>query len=312
MGKISQYIAIARPDHWFKNVFMFPGIIFGILLTEELPNNWVLLLVVGLMSTCLIASANYVINEWLDRDFDKHHPKKKSRPSVTGTIDGRFVYLEYALLSICGLSLGALIGVNFLFFSFFLLVMGFLYNVPPFRTKEKIYLDVLSESLNNPLRFLLGWSIVEFNYMPPSSILLAYWMGGAFLMGIKRFTEYRFIGDPVKAGLYRRSFKYYTENTLLISSFFYALSSAFFLGVFLIKYRIEYLLILPFFSLLFAWYLSIGLSANSTAQNPEKLYQEKSFIGYLGLLCGVFVFLSFVDLPWLQFLLNRALVTWKL
>lgn len=310
MNKISQYIAIARPDHWFKNVFMLPGVIFGFLLTEELPNNWIMLLTVGFISTCLTASANYVINEWLDRDFDKHHPKKKFRPSVTGTLDARIVYLEYVLLSITGLSLAVFVGIHFFIFSCSLLGMGFLYNVPPFRTKERIYLDVLSESLNNPIRFLLGWTIVEFNYMPPSSILLAYWMGGAFLMGIKRFAEYRYIGDPVRAGLYRRSFKYYTENALLISSFFYALSSSFFLGIFLIKYRIEYLLILPFISLLFAWYLKIGLSADSSAQSPEKLYEETSFIGYLGLICSVFIFLSFVDLPWLQFLLNRALVTW--
>ena len=105
MEKIPHYIAIARPDHWFKNVFMLPGVIFGILLTEDLPANWVLLLVIGIFSTCLIASANYVINEWLDRDFDKHHPKKKSRPSVTGNLDVRIVYLEYVSLVICGLSL---------------------------------------------------------------------------------------------------------------------------------------------------------------------------------------------------------------
>ena len=97
------------------------------------------------------------------------------------------------------------------------------YNVRPFRAKDRPYLDVLSESLNNPLRLLLGWSVVLGNQLPPSSVLITYWMGGAFLMGIKRYAEYRAIGDPVAAGRYRRSFRRYTETTLLLSSFFYAL-----------------------------------------------------------------------------------------
>ena len=77
------------------------------------------------------------------------------------------------------------------------------------------------------------------------------------------------------AGLYRRSFQSYREDTLLISSFFYAMCAGFFLGVFLVKYRIELLLGLPFVALLFAWYLKIGMKPDSAAQHPERLYREK-------------------------------------
>ena len=82
-------------------------------------------------------------------------------------------------------------------------------------------------------------------FLPPASVLLAYWMGGAFLMAIKRYSEYRGIADPARAALYRRSFAFYSEQSLLLSGFFYALLSACFTGVFLIKYRIEFLLVLP-------------------------------------------------------------------
>lgn len=311
MKTLNAYLSIARLDHWFKNVFMIPGVLFGILLSGHLPAAWGVRLIVGIFSTCLISSANYVINEWLDRDFDKFHPKKTLRPSVDGRVVWYYVYLEYIVLALAGMWLASFISGQFYFFSGVFLVLGFFYNVPPMRTKERTYLDVLTESLNNPVRFILGWSIVEINYLPPSSVLLAYWMGGAFLMGIKRFAEYRYINDPEKAGLYRRSFKYYTESSLLISSFFYALSAAFFLGVFLIKYKIEYLLILPFFSLLFAWYLKIGLGKDSAVQSPEKLYRETSFMVYVAFLSLLFLFLTFAELPWLQFLLDRSLIKWK-
>jgi len=108
----------------------------------------------------------------------------------------------------------------------------FAYNVEPVRTKDRQYLDVLSESVNNPIRFLLGWFAVTGTIIPPGSVLLAYWTSGAFPMGTKRYSEYRRIANPVQAGLYRRSFERYTEASLLLSSFFYALCSAFLIGVF--------------------------------------------------------------------------------
>jgi len=301
------YLKIARFDHWFKNVFMLPGAALAVILTDIPVTRALGPMMIGILSVCFIASANYVINEWLDADFDRHHPVKKKRPSVGGyNIKARYVYCEYVIFIFLGLGLGFLLTIEFLIFLLALVIMGLIYNVRPFRSKDKIYLDVLSESINTPLRFLLGWSAIVSGSLPPSSSLLAYWMGGAFLMSVKRYAEYRFIDDPARAALYRKSFKSYTEEKLLISSFFYGLSSAFFLGIFLIKYRIEFLLSFPLFALLFAWYLAIGQKPHSPTQNPEKLYKEKKFIVYILFLCAVVMVLFFVDIPWLDILVQRV------
>ncbi len=313
------YVTIARPDHWFKNIFMLPGMFFAyVVYNTPLDMDLLLRIVVGVGATCLIASANYVINEFLDAEFDRYHPEKSKRTAVQRVLDPRFVYVEYALLAAAGLLLSLLISPHFMVIEAFLLFMGIMYNVRPFRTKERVYLDVLSESVNNPIRFALGWFIFvpaallpeltdpAWLIMPPTSILVAYWMGGAFLMGTKRFAEYRFIGDPERAGLYRRSFKYYTEENLLISMFFYALTSTFFLGIFLIKNRIELLISFPFFALLFAWYLKIGLRKNSPVQGPESLYKEKKFMAFLVFFSLLLCFLTFVDIEKLNWFLQRS------
>ena len=298
------YIRIARPDHWFKNIFMVPGIVLALILAPvEVSQIWVAVLI-GIASTCLVASANYTINEYLDAEFDRHHPTKKSRPGASGRLRADVVVIQYIVLSVLGLAMAYSVSLPFLYASIALLVMGILYNVKPFRTKDRTYLDVLSESINNPLRLLLGWFTVASVSFPPSSILISYWMGGAFLMAIKRFSEYRNIGDPAIAGTYRRSFKFYTEESLLISAFFYALTSVFFLGIFLIKYRIEFLLTFPMFALLFAWYLSLGLRENSPTQTPENLYKERGFVFYVFVLAIVVLILFFVDIPMLNVLLN--------
>ena len=127
-------------------------------------------------------------------------------------------------------------------------------------------------------------------------------------MATKRFAEFRLIGDPERAGLYRRSFRFYTENSLLISMFFYALTCAFFLGIFLVKNRIELLISFPFFALLFAWYLKIGLLKDSPVQGSEKLYTRKYFMTYVVLFSLLLVALMLIDIPWLNWLLRHSVV----
>src|SRR3546814_13859550 len=122
-------------------------------------------------------------------------------------------------------------------------------------------------------------------------------MGGAFLMTVKRFAEYRNItGSHGREALhlYRRSFRHYTEKRLLVVSFLYAQMAAFFLAVFLIKYRVEYLISFPLFALLFATYLWIGLKEDSTAQAPERLLKEPVLVTVVSGLVVVFVALPFM------------------
>ena len=305
---VKEYIAIARFDHWFKNIFVLPGTVFAAVLTHTSLAKLAWPLIIGLMSTCLVASANYVINEWLDAESDRFHPVKKNRPSVVGNLKAPFVYMEYVILAVAGFSLAMHVSLYFLIAAITLFVMGIIYNLKPFRTKDRVYLDVLSESFNNPIRLMLGWFIVTSNFLPPSSLVFGYWMGGTFLMAIKRYAEYRFINNTETAGLYRRSFQSYNEKKLLISAFFYANCASFFLGVFLVKYRVELLLTLPLFAILFTWYFYIGMRPNSPVQNPEHLYREKSLMAFMVFLFVMVGLVSYIDIPWLSRLLDSVII----
>jgi hypothetical protein len=179
-------------------------------------------------------------------------------------------------------------------------LQGLVYNVPPLRTKDKPYLDVLSESINNPLRLMIGWAAVDPTTLPPSSILLSYWLGGAFLMAAKRYSELREIVASHGRELlvrYRVSFAGYSEVSLNTSCFVYGLLSTFFLAVFLIKYRVEYLLLMPAVIALFGRYMVLAMRPNSSAQSPEKLFREHQLMSLLGLLAVLFVLTTWVDLP---------------
>jgi 4-hydroxybenzoate polyprenyltransferase len=301
---LQPYIRIARFDHWTKNVFVLPGFVFAIVERGPVGSSAILLFLAGILATGFVASANYVINEYLDSEFDLNHPLKCNRPGALGKLRADCVIGEYLCFALAGLWIAAGIGLCFFVCAALLLVMGILYNVQPMRTKDRYIFDVLSESINNPIRFALGWYILGDAPLPPSSILISYWMGGAFLMAMKRYAEFKTIGDPKIASRYRKSFAHYTGSSLLVAAFFYAQMCSLFLGVFLIKYRIEYVLAFPLVGLLFAEYLGLSLRANSAAQAPERLYRERGLmLAASGLAC-VLVVLMFVDIPQLHMLIE--------
>jgi decaprenyl-phosphate phosphoribosyltransferase len=301
------YVQIARVDHWFKNVFMLLGVILAVFYEPQVA-AWSSLvpLSVAVFATCLVASSNYVLNELLDGPNDRLHPEKQHRPVPSGRVRPALAYAEWLLLAAAGFGLALTLNWYFFASALWLWVMGIAYNVPPLRTKEWPYLDVLSESVNNPIRLLLGWFALVTGRFPPVSLAISYWMVGAFFMAMKRYAEYRHIGHSPLPAAYRRSFEYYTEERLLISLFFYATACALFAGIFIVRYHPELILFAPFCAGLFAYYMKLGLQADSPVQNPEKLYKQRGFLAYLIVCSAVFIVLMFTSIPKMYDLFNVA------
>ncbi len=151
-GTLGGYVAIARPDHWFKNGFMVTGVLLAYCCHPELVGRQTLLLLLAaLTATCLLASSNYVLNEILDAAGDRNHPVKQTRPVPSGRVRLPWAYAEWLLLGALGLALAYAINWPFGCAGAFLLFMGLVYNVPPARSKDLPYVDVLSEAVNNPI-----------------------------------------------------------------------------------------------------------------------------------------------------------------
>jgi len=298
---LKPYIDIARVDHWFKNAFMVLGIVVAVLYRPDAA-SWSVLpsLGIAILATCLVASSNYVLNEILDGPTDRAHPIKRTRPIPAGLVNIPIAYLEWLVLAAAGISLGLLVSVPFTIAAAALWVMGTLYNVPPIRTKELPYLDVITESVNNPIRLLLGWFALIDDRFPPVSLLIAYWALGAFFMATKRFAELRSIGDRDHAARYRRSFAHYTEDRLLVSMFFYVAACAFFGGVFIVRSKLELILCVPLLAGMFAYYLRLGLRPESPVQHPERLHRERGFFLYTLVTFAIFVLLMFTQIPQLH------------
>jgi len=300
-GRLRAHLAIARLDHSIKNLFVLPGIIVPLsiypwLLTWRLVET----LVWAFVSITLVACSNYVLNEVLDAPFDRLHPTKKNRPAALGLVNIPLAYAQWILMMVAGVAIGWTISRPFAVTALALWVMGCVYNIRPLRTKDVPYLDVLTESVNNPLRMLLGWYAVAAWLVPPLSLLMCYWMIGCYFMALKRFSELRELGEGGVAGAYRASFNRYTQESLLVSVTFYASTAMLFFGAFVMRYRIELLLGFPLVALVMAMYFKLSFQSGSAVQNPEKLYREPGLMLWFTAMVMVMVVLLFVRLPWLE------------
>ena len=276
-----EYLKVARIDHWLKNIFIIFGHAVALVLVFDLdittPLVWAAFL--SLIPACLIASANYILNEILDAPFDRLHPTKKHRGIPAGKVHVPILWWMMAGLIVVGFSLafwwfenpGYHIALGLL------LLSGVVYNVQPVRLKDRAYLDVIAESFNNPIRLWLGWyALTETLAAPPLSIMLAWWFFGALLMTGKRYSEFRMIDDPELSGKYRKSFQVYTNKSLIITMVTYANLFCFCSGWAISSYEAfnNLVFVFPLIILAVIAYFNHAMSDAGARLEPEQLLQN--------------------------------------
>ena len=301
------YVRIARPEYWANHVFIVPGILLAFVYTPELRGGAALAgVALGVACACLVASSNYVLNEILDAPKDRFHPEKKNRPVASGQVSLPVAYAEWLLLAAAGFALAFHVFPRLGWTMVAFWISGMVYNVPPVRLKDVPYVDVVCESVNNPIRLCIGWFAAGEHVPPPASILLAYWMFGAFLMGMKRFAEFRHIRASGQAANYRKSFGYYTEERLQESIFFYGALFGMLSGFFMARYHVEMVLATPLVALAMAYYIHLGFKPDSPVQHPERLFRQKKLMGLVALAFAACAALLFVRIP----LFRKAIEPW--
>lgn len=299
--KIIEHLKICRLDHWLKNIFIVFGhaVVIVLIFHLEVTASMVVTAILSLIPACFIASANYILNEILDAPFDRQHPTKKLRGVAAGKVNVPVLWAMKAGFIVAGFGLAWLLFPNpgYIVALALLLISGFVYNIPPVRLKDRAYLDVIAESFNNPIRLWLGWyallpatqaaaeaaGVENYGwYMPPTAIMLAWWSFGALLMTGKRYAEYRFIGDAERSGLYRESFKVYTQRRLIIAMITYANIFCFCTGIALTDPQNAEMtnLILAFPAIILAViaYFKHAMSEVAARLEPEQLLQKPAII----------------------------------
>ncbi len=204
-GAASQYLRLLRPRQWIKNSFVLAGFVFS--------NDWGRegLLSSALLATaafCLISSAVYVLNDWVDRDLDQGHPEKRHRPLASGRVSttGALILSSGVFGGglILGFSISTAVGALLLTY----LILNVLYSL---KLQHFAILDVFLIASGFMIRILVGTVAIG---IPPSNWLLVCSTMLALFIGFgKRYAELT-MPETDTGGLRRPVLLQYTPELL--------------------------------------------------------------------------------------------------
>lgn len=284
--------SLLRINHWFKNLFLCLGVMLASLQHGiEFSPELFLKTIIAFLLASMVSSANYIINQITDKEFDAEHPDKKLRPLPSKRVSLKTANFLIIVLLAVSLPAAHLLFSEIFFVSLSILFLaGIFYNIPPVRLKDIPYIDVLAESFNNPIRFILGWFVV-ISTAPSLFVLLFTWSLGAFFMTAKRYDEFSFYGKNLV--LYRHTFKIYTLKKLEYLMYLYQLFTLIFLGVVLSARWQKFLPVLPVVTLFFFWVSKKVVSGEAKARSIESFVLSRNFLIRIFIMftAGVILFL---------------------
>jgi len=159
---IPNLIKLARPKQWIKNFFVFAPLLFS---RHIFDAQFVINSIEAFVTFCLISSVVYIINDILDVESDRAHPKKKFRPIASGEIS---IAQALTFLTV----LVVLIVITFIFEKpvfIFVIALYFLTNLfYSIKIKSVVVLDVFFISFGFMLRVLGGAAAI--------SVTVSSWM----------------------------------------------------------------------------------------------------------------------------------------
>lgn len=197
-------LTIIRPKQWLKNLMLFfPPFFGGVLLTSFSYKTCV----VPFLAFCLASSAMYVVNDVVDAENDRLHPKKRRRPIPAGKIHKPAASFFGIILLVASLILGAAVSLNFLLLQVAYLTVSLLYS---FWLKHLVLLDVFSVAAGFLLRLLAGG--VAFEVHVSDWLFLTVFQLALFLSIGKRLYEKQILG--VEAHAHRPILAQYPANFL--------------------------------------------------------------------------------------------------
>ncbi len=139
-----------RPHQWTKNLVIFAALLFG----QQLLNPASLSASVGAFAVfCGLSGVVYLVNDVMDRDADRLHPKKRFRPVASGALPVPTALLSAGVLAAVALAGAVVLGREFTLVAVTYLALLTLYSGP---LKHMVILDVLTIAFGFVLRAAAG------------------------------------------------------------------------------------------------------------------------------------------------------------
>ncbi len=149
-SRVRGLVILLRPGQWTKNLLVFAGLIFG----RELFNPAsVVQAMEAFVLFCGLSGVIYLLNDYADREADRKHPLKATRPIAAGVVSPRLALITAVVLGILCLA-----GSFWLNWRFGVVAVSYaaLLSLYSGALKHIVIIDVLTIAIGFVLRAVAG------------------------------------------------------------------------------------------------------------------------------------------------------------
>lgn len=147
---VKGWVRALRMHQWIKNVLLFVPLLTGFSLFDT---NKLMTMALAFLAFSLVASATYIVNDLLDLDSDRVHPRKRTRPFASAQISIFSGAIAGMVMLGGGLLIAAFISQPFFWALMLYLVLTSAYT---WLLKRYVLIDVVMLSVLYTLRILAG------------------------------------------------------------------------------------------------------------------------------------------------------------
>jgi 4-hydroxybenzoate polyprenyltransferase len=189
-----------RPRQWSKNALIFAAIVFDRQLHRAEP---LLRVTVGFILLCLVASTIYLVNDIVDIERDKLHPKKKFRPIPSGQLPIPMAIAAAVVLPIVAIGIAFAYSVPLAIVLLAYLTLHIAYS---FYLKNIVLIDVFTIAAGFVLRVVAGVVVIKVTQFSPWLYACASFLSLFLAVGKRRQEMLLLAGNAADV---RSTYKHY-------------------------------------------------------------------------------------------------------
>ena len=277
MNQLNLFIELTRLKKPIGYMLLFWPCAWGLTLIYDFNNdlrNYFFYLVLFLLGSILMRSAGCIVNDILDKEFDKKVTRTKNRPLASGKISWQLAFVYALILCFCAL----LVLLNFNLFTILLALgsmpLAFTYPL----MKRYTYWPQLFLGITFNYGLVLGWTSIseEINLIP-----IIFYFGAIFwTLGYDTIYGYQDIKDDEIIGLKSTSIKFKGKAKLFLLICYIILISSLILGGYLMNFNFIYFLFL-LVPLTHLFIYQIRLFEKDNPSICFRLFKSNNFFGLI-------------------------------
>ena len=277
MSQLNLFIELTRLKRPIGYMLLFWPCAWGLTIAFDFSKdikNYIFYLILFFLGSVLMRSAGCIVNDIIDKDFDKEVQRTKNRPIASGKISVKLGII-YSLI-LCLLAL--IVLLNFNKFTIFLALasMPFAFTYP--LMKRFTYWPQLFLGVTFNYGLILGWTSInnEINLIP-----IIFYIGAIFwTLGYDTIYGFQDIRDDEIIGLKSTAIKFKSKPKKFLNICYLILMLSLFTVGILINFNMFYfiLLMIIFYQL---FYLQLKKLKIHVQSNCLKIFKSNNLVGLL-------------------------------